>query len=166
MENPGAVQDINLSSFHQLTNVSITNATQLTKLNVKNGSTENDRYLEGCTALTQVCADDNEIADWQTTVNQGGSTAIVTGCNNVQIADVKDGDSKLKIYPNPVKDVLYFKGITKIDKVEIYNMVGQKVKTDNAVEKVIFRNLTFSKLFIFWSVLLIFVTSEHISGCP
>ncbi|SFN10054.1 Por secretion system C-terminal sorting domain-containing protein [Chryseobacterium oleae] len=43
-------------------------------------------------------------------------------------------NNNIAIYPNPVKDVLYFKGITKIDKVEIYNMVGQKVKTDNALE--------------------------------
>ncbi|MBB6370846.1 T9SS type A sorting domain-containing protein [Chryseobacterium shigense] len=43
-------------------------------------------------------------------------------------------NNTISIYPNPVKDVLYIKGISKIDKVEIYNMVGQKVKTDNAVE--------------------------------
>lgn len=42
--------------------------------------------------------------------------------------------SSLSIYPNPVKDILYFKGINKIEKVEIYNMVGQKVKTDLVVE--------------------------------
>lgn len=43
-------------------------------------------------------------------------------------------NTNISIYPNPLKDILYFKGISKIDKVEIYNMVGQKVKTDNAVE--------------------------------
>lgn len=43
-------------------------------------------------------------------------------------------NNTISIYPNPVKDILYIKGISRIDKVEIYNMVGQKVKTDNAVE--------------------------------
>lgn len=38
------------------------------------------------------------------------------------------------IYPNPVTSILYFKGVEKIDKVEIYNMVGQKVKTFNSVD--------------------------------
>jgi uncharacterized membrane protein len=43
-------------------------------------------------------------------------------------------NNSISIYPNPVKDVLYFKGISGIDKVEVYNMVGQKVKTFSAVK--------------------------------
>lgn len=43
-------------------------------------------------------------------------------------------NNMISIYPNPVKDVLYIKGMNKIDRVEIYNMVGQKVKTDSAGE--------------------------------
>ncbi|REC79604.1 secretion protein [Chryseobacterium elymi] len=43
-------------------------------------------------------------------------------------------NTNISIYPNPVKDVLYFKGINRIDRVEIYNMVGQKVKTYIALE--------------------------------
>ena len=38
------------------------------------------------------------------------------------------------IYPNPVTDILYFNGVEKIDKAEIYNMVGQKVKSFNSVD--------------------------------
>lgn len=32
----------------------------------------------------------------------------------------------ISIYPNPVADILYFKGTEKIEKAEIYNMAGQK----------------------------------------
>lgn len=46
---------------------------------------------------------------------------------------VKD-KSNIGIYPNPVADILYFKGAGKIEKAEIYNMLGQKVKSLNAVE--------------------------------
>ena len=46
---------------------------------------------------------------------------------------VKDKNS-IAIYPNPVADILYFKGTGKMEKAEIYNMVGQKVKSLNAVE--------------------------------
>ncbi|HCN50638.1 MAG TPA: secretion protein [Chryseobacterium sp.] len=46
---------------------------------------------------------------------------------------MKDKNS-IAIYPNPVADILYFKGIGKMEKAEIYNMVGQKVKSLNAVE--------------------------------
>lgn len=38
------------------------------------------------------------------------------------------------IYPNPVKDIIYIKGIDKIEKAEIYNMVGQKVISLNSVK--------------------------------
>jgi hypothetical protein len=46
---------------------------------------------------------------------------------------VKDKNN-IGIYPNPVADILYLKGAGKIEKAEIYNMVGQKVKSLNAVE--------------------------------
>lgn len=46
---------------------------------------------------------------------------------------VKD-NHEIGIYPNPVTSILYFKGTEKIDKAEIYNMVGQKVKTCNPVD--------------------------------
>ena len=38
------------------------------------------------------------------------------------------------VYPNPVADMLYFKGTGKIEKAEIYNLVGQRVITFNTVE--------------------------------
>lgn len=40
----------------------------------------------------------------------------------------------ISIYPNPVKDVLYIKGAGKIGKAEIYNMVGQKIRSFNSGE--------------------------------
>ncbi|KMQ67548.1 secretion protein [Chryseobacterium sp. FH2] len=42
-------------------------------------------------------------------------------------------NDKASIYPNPVKDIIYIKGTKKIDKAEIYNMVGQKVRTIDSV---------------------------------
>lgn len=46
---------------------------------------------------------------------------------------VKDKNS-IVIYPNPVADVLYFKGTDRIEKAEIYNMVGQKIKSFGFIE--------------------------------
>ncbi|MFP3597487.1 T9SS type A sorting domain-containing protein [Chryseobacterium sp. SIMBA_029] len=45
----------------------------------------------------------------------------------------KQGNN-ISIYPNPAKDIIYIKGINSIEKAEIYNMVGQKVKTFNSGE--------------------------------
>lgn len=44
---------------------------------------------------------------------------------------IKKGQG-ISVYPNPVKDILYVKGIEKIEKAEIYNMVGQKVMTSDS----------------------------------
>src|SRR5690606_37043817 len=43
-------------------------------------------------------------------------------------------NNTITIYPNPVKDILYIKGAGKIEKAEIYNMVGQKVRAFNTGE--------------------------------
>lgn len=49
--------------------------------------------------------------------------------------DIVKAEHDISIYPNPVKDILYIKkGKEKIEKAEIYNMVGQKVRTFSSVE--------------------------------
>lgn len=50
------------------------------------------------------------------------------------VSDVEKSKTTTGIYPNPVTDLLYFKGTGKIEKAEVYNMVGQKVKTFTSVE--------------------------------
>lgn len=53
----------------------------------------------------------------------------------LSVRDHVKGNHDIAIYPNPVTNILYFKGTEKIDKAEIYNMVGQKVKIINSVER-------------------------------
>ncbi|MEY8759673.1 T9SS type A sorting domain-containing protein [Chryseobacterium tongliaoense] len=43
--------------------------------------------------------------------------------------------TSISIYPNPVKDMIYIKGTEAIEKAEIYNMVGQKVISSDAVKQ-------------------------------
>ncbi|MFC3158913.1 T9SS type A sorting domain-containing protein [Chryseobacterium arachidis] len=45
-----------------------------------------------------------------------------------------NNENLLSIYPNPAKDNIYIKGKHKIEKAEIYNMVGQKLRTIPSVE--------------------------------
>jgi len=52
----------------------------------------------------------------------------------LSINDAVKEKNSIGIYPNPVADILYFKGTGKIENAEIYNMVGQRVKSFNAVE--------------------------------
>lgn len=41
---------------------------------------------------------------------------------------------KINIYPNPVKDFLHIKSDKNVEKVEVFNIIGQKVKAYKAVE--------------------------------
>ncbi|WP_343686718.1 T9SS type A sorting domain-containing protein [Chryseobacterium gleum] len=52
----------------------------------------------------------------------------------LSVTDVVKGKNSMGIYPNPVTDILYFKGTGKIEKAEIYNLVGQRVKSFNTVD--------------------------------
>ncbi|WP_454047140.1 T9SS type A sorting domain-containing protein [Chryseobacterium sp. Marseille-Q8038] len=52
----------------------------------------------------------------------------------LSVNDAVKEKNSIGIYPNPVADILYFKGTGKIENAEIYNMVGQRVKSFNAVE--------------------------------
>lgn len=52
----------------------------------------------------------------------------------LSVNDAVKEKNSIGIYPNPVTDILYFKGTEKIEKAEIYNMVGQKVKSFDIVE--------------------------------
>ncbi|MBP2616338.1 T9SS type A sorting domain-containing protein [Chryseobacterium jejuense] len=54
----------------------------------------------------------------------------------LSVSDVEKGKNKetISIYPNPVTDILYCKGAGKIEKAEVYNMVGQIVKSFTSIE--------------------------------
>lgn len=52
----------------------------------------------------------------------------------LSVNDAVKDKNNIGIYPNPVADILYFKGTGKIEKAEIYNLVGQRVKSFNTVE--------------------------------
>jgi hypothetical protein len=53
----------------------------------------------------------------------------------LSVNDTMKEKNNIGIYPNPVTHTLYFKGTGKIEKAEIYNLVGQRVKTFNTVEE-------------------------------
>lgn len=82
-------------------------------------------------------------------ISQDGTKIAGTGMNasNIPVAfyldlsrylSVHDAEKEkdkndITVYPNPVTDILYFKGTSKIEKAEVYNMAGQKVKSFGSV---------------------------------
>jgi hypothetical protein len=53
----------------------------------------------------------------------------------MSVLDVGDYSFKdiIIFYPNPVKDELYIRSEEKLEKIEIYNHIGQKVLDNNKV---------------------------------
>ncbi len=39
--------------------------------------------------------------------------------------------ANIKIFPNPVNDILYLENVSEISQISIYNIVGQKIITVN-----------------------------------
>ena len=58
-------------------------------------------------------------------VNTGSSTDIKIDGTNLGISN--NDITGFTYYPNPTSGILYLKSIDKIDSVEIFNMLGQKV---------------------------------------
>lgn len=52
----------------------------------------------------------------------------------LSVSDTVKDRKATGIYPNPVTDILYFKGSGNIEKAEVYNMVGQKVKSLSEIQ--------------------------------
>ena len=71
---------------------------------------------------------------------------IITYTVNVQEGvAIKDlSSSNFKLYPNPVKDVLYFDQgqIGEVDKIELFNVIGKKVYSGNVSNEVTSINLS------------------------
>lgn len=65
--------------------------------------------------------DQTTTIDWEVTV-----TVVATAIEEVNKLDM------IKIYPNPVKDVLYISDLEKVDKIEIYSVLGNTVGSYNS----------------------------------
>ncbi|EDP72112.1 hypothetical protein FBALC1_13462 [Flavobacteriales bacterium ALC-1] len=50
----------------------------------------------------------------------------LTPCNNLSVSDFEN--SIVNVYPNPTKDIIYVSSINTIDKIEVYNTLGHKIK--------------------------------------
>lgn len=56
---------------------------------------------------------------------------MVTGDINMGVEDVANRASRISFYPNPAKDILYFKSEEKLLDLEIYTISGQKIQTNS-----------------------------------
>ncbi|UFH31479.1 T9SS type A sorting domain-containing protein [Chryseobacterium sp. C-71] len=82
-----------------------------------------------------LCCDAEDIPIATSNINQQGYTSatVDSSCpvTLLSIAETSDKSEQISFYPNPVKDILYFKSKEKIVKVEIYDVAGRILKSQN-----------------------------------
>jgi hypothetical protein len=66
--------------------------------------------------------DPNRTLTVDTTVTEVNDILAIVGVSNIL-------QPTYKVFPNPVQNTLFIRNLEKTDRIEIYNMVGQKVKT-------------------------------------
>lgn len=115
-------------SKQKLLNFLYCSENKLVSLNIKNGNNTNiaDIDLVDNPFLTCIQVDN---AAYSTTnwTRKDSWASYNTDCNYLSNGDVQK--SALKIYPNPVKNILNIQTSDKLHKVEIYSANGQLVKT-------------------------------------
>ena len=64
----------------------------------------------------------------------------ISSCTSLSIADVMV--SEVTVYPNPTKDILNIDTAHQVDKIDIYNILGEIVLTDNKTSRIDVSNLS------------------------
>jgi len=111
------------------------NNNQLTSLNMKNGNHVNMGL--GFNAQTNpnlLCIDVDDVVyattNWSNYVDP--QTNFSEDCANFLGVDDEILAKGLKLYPNPVSDILFVDSKIALKKIEIYSILGQKVKEINS----------------------------------
>lgn len=122
---------------------------QLQGLDMRNGNNINVTYFnsQNNPSLTCIFVDDSNYSmnnpDW---IIDPNSTFVETQQECDDLAGIEDLLlQKIKIYPNPTKEFLYIKNVNSVDKVEMYNILGEKIlQINNFIEsgKINLRNLS------------------------
>lgn len=99
---------------------------QLVSLSTKNGIIEDNLYLFGNTDLAEVCCDENEIVylENQLALNGTYDAEVNSFCN--------EETATLRMYPNPISDVLHLDTTDAITKIELFGVNSLLVMQDES----------------------------------
>jgi hypothetical protein len=81
----------------------------------------------GATSYFNGAIDDLKIYNYELTAAQVGQ--LYTNNSLLSSSDFSKNNLKVSLYPNPVNDILNIETETEIKSVEIYNLLGQKIKS-------------------------------------
>lgn len=99
---------------------------QLVSLSTKNGIIEEYVYLYGNPDLAEICCDENEIVYME---NQ----AALNGTSGADVnSDCNTETAVLRMYPNPIADVLHLDATNTISKIELFGINSLLVMQDES----------------------------------
>lgn len=140
LENNSYISSLNLSG-NNLTSLNVNNLflldsfncsnNQLTDLYIKNNRIETSIILNNNPNLNYVCSDANQVVLVQNNLNLSGIYNVVVNanCSTGSPLAINNFDESLEIslFPNPTSGLISFNTVSKIDKIEIYDLNGRKV---------------------------------------
>ena len=127
------ITDLDLSNNTALTSLNCVD-NKLTNLNIRNGNNSIITFFNAINNGTLTCIQ----VDNETNANNGiapydnwdkdGTATYAEDCQYVLSNNDELLSESLKLYPNPVSDVLSVKSKLRLESIEIYNILGQEVK--------------------------------------
>ena len=139
------LNSLDLSS-NPLFNELICSNNNLTSINIKNGASQlinvpgywNDCWKIGNPNLTNICADENEVAPlttFLTSCNSGTQPTIDSSC---VLANEKFSNNEFMVYPNPSNGIfnIAFQEIVKTElNINVVNLLGQSLYESDIINK-------------------------------
>lgn len=120
---------LNLNQMFNLQTFDCSN-NNLNSLFLRNGIIEEYIDLSGNPAISEVCCDDNEMVYLE-------NLLALNGIDNVVInATCNAASSVLRMYPNPIENVLHLDSDAAISKVEVFNVNSLRVMQDESGNKI------------------------------
>ena len=103
-------------------------------------STGNNSFLPNPPAITfGTWVENTAVTSGACGGNLTPANSTMTGdlhASSLTTSDVRTGDSKIQIFPNPVAEVIRISGINNGQSIQIYNMAGQLVKSEAFDQKI------------------------------
>ncbi len=104
---------------------------QLTTLYIKNGIIEEFLAINGNIGLTSICCDENEIVYLE-------NESALNGIDNADInSNCNVATATLRMYPNPIVDLLHLESDASISKIEVFGINSLLVMQDESGSKII-----------------------------
>ncbi|WP_298222635.1 T9SS type A sorting domain-containing protein [Flavobacterium sp.] len=113
---------LNASETPNLVFLGCQNNYQLSSLYIKNGANESLNANHN-NNINYVCADEFQL--WAIDSRISNPNCVITSDCNLSVTEVTIPTNKIKVYPNPAKNILTIEVDAVIRNVSIYNLLGQ-----------------------------------------